>query len=83
MNRTTSKEITVSYADVDFVLTYSAYGKYIPATYWEPADYPEIDLEKVCVEGSSQDIMELLDQMVVEKLYEILIDKINEEEDDY
>lgn len=30
--------------DIDVECTFDEHGRYIPATYWEPAEYPEIEL---------------------------------------
>jgi hypothetical protein len=30
--------------DIDVECTFDEHGRYIPASYWEPAEYPEIEL---------------------------------------
>lgn len=30
---------------------FSVYGSYYPATYWEPAEYPELEIDEVTFNG--------------------------------
>ncbi len=62
--------------EIDVVVTYSAAGRYIPARVHcsnddaHPAEYPEIELESVCVDGDKTrtDILGLLGRDLAEEI---------------
>jgi len=63
---------TVEYQGVELVLSYTVDGKYYPATQYEPAEYPEVEIHEVM--ANDLDIMPILLESQIEQLYDLLND---------
>ena len=72
-----------SYLDLDFDgadyeieldIEYSIHGKFIPATYYEPADYPELDIESVTYKAFDLDGNEITITDDLKKVIDAKID---------
>lgn len=61
---------TVNYQGVNLVLAYTVDGKFIPATHYEPAEYPEVEIHEVL--ANDLDIMPVLTEIIIEELYDLL-----------
>lgn len=68
---------------LDIVVDYKVFGKYIPASRWEPAEYPELDIHDVRVLRYEEDeIDEDLSKLLADQLdYNKLNDRIWEQID--
>jgi hypothetical protein len=67
---------TIKYLGVELVINFTVDGKYYPATREQPAEYPEITIEKVFAEDT--DIMSILLETQMDDIYNLLIEKIEE-----
>ena len=63
---------TVEYNKTKLVVEYELDGKYIPQTYYEPAEYPEVILKSITVEDSDIDLQELLGWKVVDEIINLI-----------
>ena len=63
---------TVRYNETRLVVEYELDGKYIPQTYYEPAEYPEVILKSITVEDSDIDLQELLGWKVVDEIINLI-----------
>jgi hypothetical protein len=61
---------TVNYQGVNFVLAFTVDGVYVPATHYEPAEYPEVEICEVL--ANDLDIMPVLLEIQIEQLYDLL-----------
>lgn len=49
---------------------FSVYGQYYPATYWEPAEYPELEIDEVTLNGEEITLTDKQTEEVEEKCWE-------------
>lgn len=66
----------IKYRGEEVEVEYSSYGKYIPATHWNPAEHPEYYIENVEYQGvsifnilSENDLEEILESLIAELEY--------------
>lgn len=50
ISKTLCWPVDLLFCEVEFDVNYKILGKYIPASYYEPADYPELDIGDIVVE---------------------------------
>ena len=63
---------TVEYNETKLVVEYELDGKYIPQTYYEPAEYPEVIIKSITIEDSDIDLQELLGWEVVDEIINLI-----------
>jgi hypothetical protein len=61
---------TLNYRDVEVEIKYDTYGKYIPATWSDPAEYPDVEIFAVFYKGV--DILPILSYEDQDEIYELL-----------
>jgi len=61
---------TISYKEIDLLIGYKVDGEYYPATHYEPAEYPEIEIHKITIKDVN--IMDIFLESQIEEIYEIL-----------
>jgi hypothetical protein len=54
------KTVEIELYGVKLTAYYTTYGKYYPATHYEPEEHPDITIEKVCATDSEIDLMDIL-----------------------
>lgn len=65
---------TIDYYGVPLIVHYKVEGKYYPATYLQPAEYPEVYIEEIYVEDSDIDIFDMLLENQLDEITEKLYD---------
>jgi len=63
---------TLKYREAELEIKYDTYGKYIPATQYDPPEYPDIEIYAVFYEGV--DILPILSYIDQDEINELLID---------
>jgi hypothetical protein len=63
---------TLKYREAEVEIKYDTYGKYIPATQYDPPEYPDVEIYAVFYEGV--DILPILSYKDQDEIYETLID---------
>jgi hypothetical protein len=66
---------TIELYGIKLTVGYTVSGQYYPATYYEPAEYPELDIQTVTAYDSEIDLLPLLEQYE-ETIYELLNNKL-------
>jgi hypothetical protein len=64
--KTQNKTITLH--GVELNVEFSTYGRYIPATHEDPAEYPEIEIHQVTAPGCILPLIELWDEEITNLL---------------
>lgn len=67
---------------VDVAVTYSVEGKYIPATHYEPAEYPEVNIEWICDSEGNVIEMSTLGQGRISKIEEYCLENYQDHHSD-
>lgn len=65
---------SLEYYGVTLTVGYIVYGKYIPATRYEPEEHPDYIIKEICV--GDVNIAPILLEEQVEEIYNLLIDKL-------
>ena len=65
---------TIDYYGVPLIVHYKVDGKYYPATYLQPAEYPEIYIEEIYVENTN--IYNLFLEPQLDEIYELVNNKL-------
>lgn len=65
-------EANVTFRGIDLVVTYEVYGKDLPATYLDPPEYVELDINEVRVVDSEVDIYDLFLESDLDKISEMI-----------
>lgn len=63
---------TLKYKEVEVEVKYDTYGKYIPATWCDPPEYPDIEIYGVFYKDV--DILPILSYVDQDEIYESLIE---------
>ena len=66
----------LKYNDVELLVCFTISGKYYPATHYEPAEYPELDITEITARDSEINLMDALGDDKIDEIAEILKDKI-------
>jgi len=61
---------TLNYRDVEVEIKYDIYGKYVPSTWCDPAEYPDVEISAVFFKGV--DILPILSYEDQDEIYELL-----------
>jgi len=67
-----TKQIEITAFNVYFTVEYSVFGSYKESTYWEPAEYPELEIEAILI--CDQDVTDIITQIV----YDTVVQKVKE-----
>ena len=67
---------TVNYYGTRFTVTYQIYGEYCPATHWQPAEYPEMEVFSITVEDSDICLMDYLKEDVKQAVIKLVEDQL-------
>lgn len=63
---------TVSYKGIDLTLTFTVSGKYYPATQYEPAEYPEVEIHEIMLYDNDVNIYDLFIEDQIEEMHTLL-----------
>ena len=66
----------LEYNGVRLTVCFTVSGKYYPATHYEPAEYPELDIMEVTAYDSDVNLMDAFGDDKIDEIAEILKDKI-------
>lgn len=61
---------TVTYNGIELLLSYTVDGKYIPATMYDPEEFPEVEIQEVSIKDI--DIKPILLDSQMDEIYELL-----------
>ena len=67
---------SLEYNGVKLVVCFTISGKYYPASHYEPAEYPELDIIEITAYDSDVNLMDALGDDKIDEIAEILKDKI-------
>ena len=67
-------ETGINYKGVDLWVKFNVIGVYFPATQYEPAEEPEIEITGILVEDT--DISDLLSDEQIDEIYKLLEEKL-------
>ena len=75
-------DIEIMSSEVEVEISYEVYGKYLPATHFEPAEYPELEISSIkrVIAGQEIDISEMFTENEHEKIQGILQSYLDEGE---
>jgi hypothetical protein len=63
---------TLKYKEAEVEVKYDTYGKYVPATWCDPPEYPDIEIHAVFYKGV--DILPILSYEDQDEIYDSLIE---------
>jgi hypothetical protein len=63
---------TIQYLGVKLIIDFTVSGKYYPATYYEPAEYPDYEIHEIKVEDSNINIYDLFVEDQIDEIYNLL-----------
>ena len=66
--------MTLKYREAEIEIKYDIYGEYIPATWCDPSEYPDIELRGVFYKDV--DILPILSYEDQDEIYELLISEL-------
>lgn len=69
-----TNKITVDINGIDLDIEYVVSGKYMPATRYDPEEYPEVEIYNICVSDSKIDIQDLLSEYQMEIINQAIFD---------
>lgn len=67
-----TEETTVIYREIELVITVIITGEYSSATYYEPEEYPDVQITSIRVSDSEVNIIELFSDDDLDMIYELL-----------
>jgi hypothetical protein len=62
----------IEYNGINLNVAFTVSGKYYPATHYEPAEYPEMEIHEIKVTDSDINIYDIFRDTDIEEIHELL-----------